>query len=73
MDEIFSISPTGEELCDFDPTKDDIGSEFDSDDDRHGINSKRAHIIEDDDDEDDDDNDIHGLHTRNSHLVRFGL
>jgi hypothetical protein len=33
MDEIFSISPTGEECCDFDPSKDEYGgSEFDSED-----------------------------------------
>ena len=30
IDEIFSISQTGEDCCDFDPSKEDVGSDFDS-------------------------------------------
>lgn len=57
MEEMFSISPTVEECCDFDPGKEDGGSEFDYDDDMPAVNMVRNSCIdhEDDDDEDDDD------------------
>ena len=73
IDEIFSISPSGEELlCDFNHGQDghDLGSEYDSDDndDHERIHHvKRNNLIIDDDEDDDDITDTH------TDSVRFGL
>jgi|LauGreDrversion4_2_1035121.scaffolds.fasta_scaffold67146_1 hypothetical protein len=55
IDEIFSISPSGEEYYqDFDPNKEDRGSDFDS---QESINVPKvtSHELIDDDEEDEDD------------------
>ena len=55
MDEIFSISPNGDELCDFDPNKE--GSDFELDDEMTivpGGGPGGIHDMMDDEDEEDD-------------------
>lgn len=85
IDEIFSISPTGEECYDIDPTKDEYGdSEFDQDEiitpgggTVGSIHSTPADRDEEDGDEDDDDmasnkHDLSDLRVKR-HMVKFGM
>lgn len=73
---MFSISPT-EECCDFDPAKEDGGSEFDYDEDLsstvHMVRNVAGYLDnEDDEDEDeDDDDDIleHPHHAHHNHNI----
>ena len=57
IDEIFSISPNGEEICDFDPNKEGVGSEFESDNDQddHRITRQKVDTMVHEDEEDDED------------------
>ena len=68
IDEIFSISPTGEECCDFDPAKEDCGSEFDSEEiitpGCHGVSALCDNDL-DDADEDEDDLEEHDIDIKN--------
>lgn len=54
IDDIFSISPTAEEICkDFDPSKEDVGSDFESEDDDR-VQHTGTQCLDDDDDDDED-------------------
>jgi hypothetical protein len=76
IDEIFSISPTGEEAFDIDPAKDEYGdSEFDQDDiitpGASTIGSMHG-VPDDEDCEDDDTSDLSDLRVKRK-IVKFGM
>ena len=73
IDEIFSISPTGEEYCDFDPSKEENGSEFDSEDEVIVPGGTGSGGICDDDDDEEDEDDEGGANDIKNQMVRFGI
>ena len=83
IDEIFSISPTGEECYDIDPSKDEYGdSEFDQDEiitpgggtigSIHGAPADRDEDYGEDDDESSSRSDLSDLRVKR-HMVKFGM
>lgn len=64
IDEIFSISPTGEECPEFNLVKDEEGSEFDSEE---PVVNERDCVDDDDDEYIDSNIDI------NTQMIKFGI